>query len=228
VQDFWRDHSYWALEKIASPELPESTEYFLVDNTKAGMARDATKVRLPAELCAGGSPELLDPWLWAKCHIRRGVCKRDVSQLLDELKVDVEGRFERPLHLKECDGGPETPKKKKGKAAPESTEKPEQPGTSETSVKSVKTSQGSPAKTPRRKRTGRKVSSPGSPSASQTPRRKRLNVDAASNGNRSSKKQKPPPETDDEPQDDEVPAQLEDEEEDEEAPPEGGNGSLQF
>ena len=224
MQDFWTEHSYWALEKKSSSEV------YLVDNTKPpGLARDATKVRLPAELCAGGEPVLLDPFLWAKCQLRRGVCKRDVSQLLDELKVDVEGRFDRPILLKECDGGPETAnkKKQKGKAAPESTEKPEKQDTSEKPEKPVKTSQASPAKTPKRKRTGRKVSSPGSPSASQTPRRRRVDFDAASNGCRSSKKQKTPPDTEDEPQDDEVPAQLEDED-DIEAPSEGGNGGLKF
>ncbi|CAE6953568.1 unnamed protein product [Symbiodinium sp. CCMP2592] len=121
--DFWAEHSYWSLEKIADGQ------FNLVDNTLVtSAARAKTKVKLPAELCAGGDPVLADPFLWAKCTIKRGVCVRAVGQLLEEMKIQDRFAVSRPLVLKECDGGPETPTKKKITTPNEASEKSQQPG----------------------------------------------------------------------------------------------------
>ena len=175
MQDFTEKYSYWTLKQ----ESPG--EWYLCDNTLSSEpARVASRVKLPAELCAGGSPTLIEPLLWAKCPIKRGVCNRFVSQVLGELKIRIEGRFEsRPITLKECDGGPETPQKKKGSPGGSS----EKPDGRKSEVMQT------PERNSRRRK--RQRGSPGSPSSQHTSPRRRLQFSQKSQDSKDESKATP-------------------------------------
>ncbi|CAE7254754.1 unnamed protein product [Symbiodinium sp. CCMP2592] len=210
TQDFWAEHSYWSLEKIADGQ------FNLVDNTLVtSAARAKTKVKLPAELCAGGDPVLADPFLWAKCTIKRGVCVRAVGQLLEEMKIQDRFAVSRPLVLKECDGGPETPTKKKITTPNEASEKSQQPGPTAN-------------KTPQsRKRKRLQTSeSPGSP---KTPRRRLFSPGSNGAGPGPKAKSRPStPKSSNKGETDEADEELPELEGNEGEPPENGDGTFQM
>ena len=108
LKDFWSEHCYWKMQIVHNPDEDTIAKIFIYDALQTDREKQQqTKILLPPEL-TGDETQLLEPFLFSKAVVRRGVCFREMQQLWGEGKETL---YSRPLFIKEADPGPETPQK---------------------------------------------------------------------------------------------------------------------